>query len=140
MTAPCDRLRGIDPATLPPGELATHAESCPHCRAQVELDALLRRRLGSLAGGAVPSDLEARTIRRLREAQPRLTHRQRLLLGAYAMVALLLSGLVVLSLDPPSIGEIGTVAAGTLLVLTAVSLLPTLPLLRHVLGRGRASP
>lgn len=88
----------------------------------------------------MPSDLEARTIRRLREAQPRLTHRQRLLLGAYAMVALLLSGLVVLSLDPPSIGEIGTVAAGTLLVLTAVSLLPTLPLLRHVLGRGRASP
>lgn len=140
MTTPCERLRRTDPAAVPAGELAAHAEGCPHCHAQLRVDALLRRRLGPLSGGAVPPGLEARTIRRLREAQPRLTGRQRLLLGAYAVVALLLSGLVVLSLDPTSIAGMSQAAAITLLAATAFSLLPAVPLLRHVVGRGRASP
>lgn len=140
MTTSCERLRQVDPAAVPAGELAAHAEGCPHCRAQLRVDALLRRRLGPLTGGAVPPGLESRTIRRLREAQPRLTGRHRLLLGAYAVVALLLSGLVVLSLDPTSIAGMSQAAAVTLLASTALSLLPAVPLLCHVVGRGGASP
>lgn len=135
MTTPCERLRDVGPAEQPPEELSAHLESCPECRSQAEIDALLRRCLGSLGGGAVPLGLEARTMRRLRQEQPTLDHRQRVSLGAYWLVALLLSGLVLLAYEPPAIG---TMAARTLLMVTASALLPAVHLLLHSWRRERA--
>lgn len=137
MTTPCERLREAGPAALLPEELAAHLEGCPGCRDQVEIDALLRRCLGTLGEGSVPPGLEARTMWRLRQAEPTLGRRERLLLGAYWALALLLSAVVVLLFDRPTVGAM---AATTLLAVTAAALLPAVPLLSQGLRRVRAGP
>lgn len=133
MTTPCDRIGDLGSESLEPEALSAHLEHCPECRRQLEVDALLRRSLGSLGGREVPAGLEARTIDRLRSRRPRLGFRQSLLLGTYWALALAASILLLLSFEPPNLGRL----AGTTLLLSVVTaLLAVVPLVRDAFARA----